>query len=499
MDSHEEASSSESDYEEILQESGSDTSVESFSNSSSNSGVSADLSLVRNWCELQPDAPAPPAFPFTAVPAVNLDTTDEWSILQYFEAFLDDGLITHIVNETNSVVKKPELRQYWSKNPLLVTPFFSQCLSNKIFEAIHQNLHFSNNDEFDEASHPNPKLNKIWPVYDCLVTKFREAITPEKYIAIDESLLLYKGRLGWIQYIPLKRARFGIKTYMLCESKSGYVWNFIIYTGKQTNLDADYKDLPVSSQVVMTLLKPLLNLGYTLTMDNFYNSPQLADLLLTHKTDVYGTLKLSRKEVPNELKSKKLKKGETASYQRGKVTILKWKDKKEIALISTVHSNTCVEIEKRGETKVKPKVVVDYNDTMGGVHRVDQHLADYSLPRKRGKKYYKKLFFHLLDLALWNSFIVYRKCGGNKSALVYRMDLIQQIMEKYHQTEFSCRRGRPSANLTPLRLTGRHFPEYIPATEKKKNPTRQCGICSRVRDARGKKNPQRNSLLLPRL
>ncbi|KAJ8932210.1 hypothetical protein NQ318_005160, partial [Aromia moschata] len=94
---------------------------------------------------------------------------------------------------------------------------------------------------------------------------------------------------------------------------------------------------------------------------------------------------------------------------------------------------------------------------------------------------------------------VYRKCGGNKSALVYRMDLIQQIMEKYHQTEFSCRRGRPSANLTPLRLTGRHFPEYIPATEKKKNPTRQCGICSRVRDARGKKNPQRNSLLLPRL
>ncbi|KAJ8932575.1 hypothetical protein NQ318_020684 [Aromia moschata] len=224
MDSHEEASSSESDYEEILQESGSDTSVESFSNSSSNSGVSADLSLVRNWCELQPDAPAPPAFPFTAVPAVNLDTTDEWSILQYFEAFLDDGLITHIVNETNS---------------------------NKRFEAIHQNLHFSNNDEFDEASHPNPKLNKIWPVYDCLVTKFREAITPEKYIAIDESLLLYKGRLGWIQYIPLKRARFGIKTYMLCESKSGYVWNFIIYTGKQTNLDADYKDLPVSHRKLL--------------------------------------------------------------------------------------------------------------------------------------------------------------------------------------------------------------------------------------------------------
>ncbi|KAJ8932574.1 hypothetical protein NQ318_020683 [Aromia moschata] len=128
---------------------------------------------------------------------------------------------------------------------------------------------------------------------------------------------------------------------------------------------------------------------------------------------------------------------------------------------------------------------------MGGVDRVDQHLADYSLPAKERQEILQKLFFHLLDLALWNSFIVYRKCGGNKSALVYRMDLIQQIMEKYHQTEFSCRRGRPSANLTPLRLTGRHFPEYIPATEKKKNPTRQCGICSRVRDARGKKSAEK--------
>lgn len=82
---------------------------------------------------------------------------------------------------------------------------------------------------------------------------------------------------------------------------------------------------------------------------------------------------------------------------------------------------------------MKPVVVTDYNDTMGGVDRVDQHLADYNLPRKRGKKYYKKFFFHLLDLTLWNSFILYCKTGGTKSSLMYRMELIQLMMEKYHQ------------------------------------------------------------------
>lgn len=223
-------------------------------------------------------------------------------------------------------------------------------------------------------------------------------------------------------------------------------------------------------------------------MDNYYNSPQLADLLISNKTDVYGTLRLNRKEVPIELKNRKLLKGEIVAFQRGQVCALKWKDKKDISLISTVHSNATGKVTtKRNETRVKPAVVIDYNDTMGGDDRVDQHLADYNLPRKRGKKYYKKLFYHLLDLALWNSFTLYRKSGGKKSSLVYRLELIQLIMEKYHKDEFSCRKGRPSTHLTPLRLTGRHFPEYIPPTEKKQNPTRQCRICCRVRDARGKK------------
>ena len=32
--------------------------------------------------------------------------------------------------------------------------------------------------------------------------------------------------------IPQKRARFGIKIFFVCESKSGYAWDFFIYTGQ---------------------------------------------------------------------------------------------------------------------------------------------------------------------------------------------------------------------------------------------------------------------------
>ncbi|GFY54124.1 hypothetical protein TNIN_79361 [Trichonephila inaurata madagascariensis] len=46
--------------------------------------------------------------------------------------------------------------------------------------------------------------------------------------------------------------------------------------------------------------------------------------------------------------------------------------------------------DRKKEKKLKPKVVHDYNNTMGGVEKVDQHLTGYPVARKRGQ-------FHQLD------------------------------------------------------------------------------------------------------
>ncbi|CAL1269764.1 unnamed protein product [Larinioides sclopetarius] len=115
--------------------------------------------------------------------------------------------------------------------------------------------------------------------------------------------MLYKGRLGWIQYMPLKRSRFGIKTFMLCESKTGYIFSSIVYTGKGTKIDTDFEHLGMSGQVVMSLMKPLLGKGYCLINDNYYTSPQLADILVQqYSTDTYGTVRVIRKELPPDFK-----------------------------------------------------------------------------------------------------------------------------------------------------------------------------------------------------
>jgi hypothetical protein len=68
--------------------------------------------------------------------------------------------------------------------------------------------------------------------------RFRSVYTPVCEVSVDESLMMWKEWLSWKVYIPSNRARFGIKSFDLCDAKSAYVWNFKIYVGQDTAFDA---------------------------------------------------------------------------------------------------------------------------------------------------------------------------------------------------------------------------------------------------------------------
>ena len=79
------------------------------------------------------------------------------------------------------------------------------------------------------------------------------------------------------------------------------------------------------------------------------------------KTDCVGTLRLSRKDVPQRVKEKKLNKGEMVAQHSGPLSVLKWKDKKEVTMISTYHGEeTRMNLTKCRQEKQKPVSVIDY-------------------------------------------------------------------------------------------------------------------------------------------
>ena len=58
------------------------------------------------------------------------------------------------------------------------------------------------------ACEPNAagrKFTKIQPLVELLLPRFRNNYIPKKNIVIDESLLGWKGKLSFVQYILTKR------------------------------------------------------------------------------------------------------------------------------------------------------------------------------------------------------------------------------------------------------------------------------------------------------
>jgi len=65
------------------------------------------------------------------------------------------------------------------------------------------------------------------------------------------------------------------------------------------------------------------------------------------------------------VKDKKLKKGEMVVQHSGPVSVLKWKDKKEVTMISTYHGEeTKMKPTKYRQEKQKPVSVLNYNENM---------------------------------------------------------------------------------------------------------------------------------------
>jgi hypothetical protein len=83
---------------------------------------------------------------------------------------------------------------------------------------------------------------------------------------------------------------------------------------------------------------------------------------------------------------------------------------------------------------------------MGYIDLSDKMVKSYGISKKTWK-WVKKLFFHLLDLTILNSSILYKSCGGNMTPLKFREQLVRDLVLPHEEnTEIhGVPRGRPSS------------------------------------------------------
>ena len=121
-------------------------------------------------------------------------------------------------------------------------------------------------------------------------------------------------------------------------------------------------------------------------MDNYYTSPELFTELDMQNTYACGTVRNNRKNVPKAFSVVKLKQSESIFRRNGNMLALKFRDKRDIHMLTTIHEAThsrTNRVDRRTNTAVvKPTAIVNYCQKMGGVDVSDQMATYYDVLRK---------------------------------------------------------------------------------------------------------------------
>ena len=209
--------------------------------------------------------------------------------------------------------------------------------------------------------------------------------------------------------------------------------------------------------------------GVALFVDNLYMGVALFEDLAKMGIAATGTLRIDRKGVPDGViqlqktlnaSTCNVPQGDGYYIREGSLVYVCWRDKRTVTAMSAVlpgHGEEYVERRvkgKEGMTRIQilcPVVIQEYNKYMGGVDKSDQYMAYHNVLR-RTVRFWKTSFYHLIDIALVNGFILYnilQVMSGRK--VINENDfcdkLALEIISKYGGDRRPEKRsGRPSRN-----------------------------------------------------
>lgn len=263
-------------------------------------------------------------FAFTGNSGMQQELDPEITPFQVFSRIVDDEVIALIVKETNryalqciqkgdkkfmgkwkptnadeirkflmlivwmGLVPIGSIKNYWATKSVVYNfDFPKHMMSRDRFFSLLSCLHFSDNDN----NQADDRLGKIRNFMTLMQRKFQDIFIPGEEIVIDESLVPFRGRLLFRQYIPNKAHKYGIKLFKLC-SNEGFTYALKVYSGKSST---GVREVGLAQNVCLELCQNLLGQGRTLYVDNFYTSYELAKDLL-EKTHTPGRYTASQQE-----------------------------------------------------------------------------------------------------------------------------------------------------------------------------------------------------------
>ena len=343
-------------------------------------------------------------------------------------------------------------QDFWSTKSFLQCPFFGATMSRDRFMQILKFLHLVDNNTLTDRAKRQDKLYKIRPVINLLLSQFKALYQPGKQLSVGESMCVYEGQVNFGSNNPVKPHKFRMKLYRVYDGVTGYCCKFKVAR----------QELIVNKWLVFDLLHDHLGKGHEVYLDRRYTTVSLFRELFAKKTVAVGKCMQFRNGLPKDLISQKLQKGNVVARRQGPLMALKWCAEDEVLMLSTKHSSAVenVKVKPRSNPllKQKPVVVIEYAKYMPRVDMSDQMMRYHSF-NKKTDYWWKKLFFHLMNLALVNAQKLYNLCKveeGQKTMSLF--NFVSSIVDDLTKVNDASSNVKFSRFVHPQY---RHFPEHI--------------------------------------
>lgn len=459
----------------------------------------------------------PPDFNAYAGVPHFIKSMDDPTPYKLFQLFFTDDIIENLVFQTNlycqqgvtkyyptnltemktflginllmGIKSLPSYRDHWSSAPDLHDSYISKLMTVKRFSWFLSKLHMNDNSVMPERNEDGyDKLYKVRPLLTELAKNFANCMAATKELALDESMIKFKGRSCLKQYMPKKPIKRGYKVWMLAD-KNGYCHKFEIYTGRS---EVGITEKNLGERVVLKLTNEFAEKNHLLFFDNYFCSVQLMEKLKSKKLFACGTVNSNRKNIPTFKPDRAMKRGEYEWFSSNSgLSVMKWKDKRSVHLLSNFHdpreSTEVTRKEKNGTTsKVPcPMALFDYNKNMNFVDKFDQHLSIYKIDRK-SHKWYHRIFFYFLDSAVVNSFVVYKQLELPKMTMKdFRRRIVDGLVSKrlIEEKKTVYKMGSPIIMGKNKPYVSVEVRQEESAHQPHRTSRRRCALCSTKKEA----------------
>ena len=294
-------------------------------------------------------------------------------------------------------------------SPKTGPPIYRAAMSEDRFCFLLSCLRFDDKDTRAQRQ-TTDKFAAIRVIWDIFIGDCGKMYVPHETLTVDEQLLSFHGNCPFRMYIPSKPGKYGIKLFLICDSKSKYMLSAIPYLGKESTQPQARGGINQGHRITKELTEPYHTTNRNVTTDNWFSSvPLVTDLLHNCGMTLVGTVRANKKEIPQEMKETRNRVvGSSAFLFVNDMTLVSYcKDtsrtkKKLVYLLSSMHRQPTI------MPNGKPEIICFYNETKGGVDAFDQMCATYSVSRKTSR-WPMAIFYGMINSGVINSWIIYKE------------------------------------------------------------------------------------------